>query len=244
MCARFTRYAPAKEILEAFEIAVSSVSGDLDFSPRYNITPTSQIFTITLNPQSGQRVLAPRHWGFCPFWSDGRYKPTNARTDQVTSNAMYRTAFAKQRCLVVASGFIEWKEETKEEEKARKRRKEPKIPHHFRVAQQEVIAFAGLYEQNDEVGPNAAFITTEPNGLVKQLHSRMPVILNREDYSRWLDPRTPPEELRSLLVPFPAPAMTDNIINPFVNKVGNEGPQCLEPVIEMDLFGTLQIEAA
>lgn len=41
----------------------------------------------------------------------------------------------------------------------------------------------------------------EPNPLVGGVHDRMPVILLREDYDRWLDHGTTPDDLRSLLRP-------------------------------------------
>ena len=43
-------------------------------------------------------------------------------------------------------------------------------------------------------------ITTEPNELVRPIHSRIPVILNPEDEEPWLDPsRTPFVKAKSLL---------------------------------------------
>lgn len=51
-------------------------------------------------------------------------------------------------------------------------------------------------------------ITTQPNELVAPIHNRMPVILLPEDEDRWLDPdMTAPEEIVSLLRPYPADLM-------------------------------------
>jgi putative SOS response-associated peptidase YedK len=51
-------------------------------------------------------------------------------------------------------------------------------------------------------------ITTQPNELVAPIHNRMPVILLPEDEDRWLDPdMTEPEEIVSLLRPYPADLM-------------------------------------
>ena len=52
-------------------------------------------------------------------------------------------------------------------------------------------------------------LTTEPNDLMKDIHDRMPVILAKEHQSIWLDSTIHKnEQLRSLLLPFPADEMT------------------------------------
>jgi putative SOS response-associated peptidase YedK len=50
-------------------------------------------------------------------------------------------------------------------------------------------------------------ITTNPNELVEALHNRMPVILHRNDYGRWLAPPDPAHLSVDFLRPFPAEEM-------------------------------------
>ena len=45
----------------------------------------------------------------------------------------------------------------------------------------------------------------------------MPVILPEECWQLWLDPRTPPAELKELLGPFPASAMKSHPVSSNVN---------------------------
>ncbi|WP_433969917.1 SOS response-associated peptidase family protein [Tunturiibacter gelidiferens] len=57
----------------------------------------------------------------------------------------------------------------------------------------EPMAFAGLWERwNDprQSVPLETFsiITTDPNELMQSIHPRMPVIVPKADWSRWLDP--------------------------------------------------------
>ena len=75
-------------------------------------------------------------------------------------------------------------------------------------------------------------LTTEPNDLARVVHDRMPVILDPEDYARWLDPDRVPAELRPLLRPFPAAAMTAYPVSPRVNSPANDDPACLDPAEE------------
>ena len=55
---------------------------------------------------------------------------------------------------------------------------------------------------------SCAIITTGANALDSEIHHRMPVILPREDYARWLAPgTTAPAQVLPLLQPFPPDAM-------------------------------------
>ena len=63
------------------------------------------------------------------------------------------------------------------------------------------------------------------------LHDRMPVILPPNVYDVWLDPdMRDVDTLLGLLRPFAAQEMEMFPVNPIVNKVGNDGPECVEPV--------------
>ena len=49
---------------------------------------------------------------------------------------------------------------------------------------------------------------TEPNELTAKMHNRMPVIVRREDYVRWLDPTVKdPAQLSDILTPYQAEEM-------------------------------------
>jgi len=63
----------------------------------------------------------------------------------------------------------------------------------------------------------------------------MPVILDPEDYDRWLAPETTVDELRSLLKPFPAERMRAQAVSRLVNNVRNDSEACIEPIGELPL---------
>ena len=48
------------------------------------------------------------------------------------------------------------------------------------------IAFAGLWENAKELHGTAAIVTTAASEETRQIHDRMPVILERSDFPRWL----------------------------------------------------------
>jgi putative SOS response-associated peptidase YedK len=77
---------------------------------------------------------------------------------------------------------------------------------------------------------SCTILTTEANELAAQMHDRMPVILSPNDYMEWLDPQS--KEPEKLLTPFQASEMSAIPVNPIVNNARNEGPECIEPLVE------------
>jgi putative SOS response-associated peptidase YedK len=79
---------------------------------------------------------------------------------------------------------------------------------------------------------SCTILTTDANELMRPLHDRMPVILDRADYAAWLDlaPRLK-EELLALLRPFPSEAMQAVRVSTTVNSPKNQGPACIEPLV-------------
>ena len=72
-------------------------------------------------------------------------------------------------------------------------------------------------------------ITTNPNELTEPLHNRMPVILNKQDYERWLAPADPSRLPTDLLKPFPAEQMKAWRVGSSVGNVRNNSPELLVP---------------
>jgi putative SOS response-associated peptidase YedK len=69
-----------------------------------------------------------------------------------------------------------------------------------------------------------AVITTAANELVGQIHDRMPLILAREHYGRWLSDEPDAHELMNS---FPAEAMRMWPVSTRVNKPENDDPEVM-----------------
>ncbi len=105
------------------------------------------------------------------------------------------------------------------------------------MADEGPFAFAGIwriwkadkdgkdYAEGDEV-ETFTVVTTTANELLKTIHNRMPVILDRETYGDWLDAGSGSE----LLKPYPADLMTAFEISTRVNSVRNNDPECMAPI--------------
>jgi putative SOS response-associated peptidase YedK len=168
--------------------------------------------------------LALLRWGLIPPWATDPgigNRLLNARAETVADKPSFRSAFRQRRCLIPASGFYEWQQAG--------RRKQP---YFIRPRDGRLFALAGLWERwqgPDGTVETCAVLTTGANELMRPLHERMPVILGPESDGLWLDPLTPADALRGLLVPYPAERMEACPVGPRVADPRHEGPRCLEP---------------
>jgi putative SOS response-associated peptidase YedK len=101
------------------------------------------------------------------------------------------------------------------------------------------FVFAGLWEgwQNPETQEwlrTCTIITGQPNELVAELHTRMPVILPPETHDRWLSGEAGKEVLR----PFPAEEMKIRAVSTRINRPENNDPELLQEG-EMEQVGRL-----
>jgi putative SOS response-associated peptidase YedK len=124
----------------------------------------------------------------------------------------------------VADGFYEW--QTKEGKKQ---------PYYFHLQERKPFGFAGLWEQwrspQGEEITSCTILTTKCNELLQPIHERMPVILQQQDYSLWLDPQVQtPEPLQQLLQPYPSEAMMAYPVSTVVNSPHHNSPDCIKPL--------------
>src|ERR1019366_4456718 len=107
MCGRY-RLSRRKQIIEDH---FDSVSGEEDWSPRYNIVPTQPIPVIRQNPKEPVRELSLVRWGLIPSWAKDpsvAAKMINARSETAATKPAFRDAMKSRRCLIPADGFYEW----------------------------------------------------------------------------------------------------------------------------------------
>ena len=143
-------------------------------------------------------------WGLIPAWAKEekqRYATFNAKAETVASAATFRGAWrAGRRCLVVTDGFYEW-------------RRNDKQPFLITRSSGELTILAGLWETwrspAGETIRSCTVLTTTPNDAMARLHDRMPVVLAREDWPKWLG-ETPANDAQvaALLGPCPSEAVT------------------------------------
>jgi putative SOS response-associated peptidase YedK len=98
-----------------------------------------------------------------------------------------------------------------------------------------LFAFAGLWERwrgpDGKTVETCAILTTEPSQSLKEIHDRMPVILDPKDYEQWLDPYIRQAELlQPLLCPYPDDALTTYPVSLRVNDPAHDDAACTDPL--------------
>ena len=221
MCGRFSQERPASELAEIF--AAEPLADEL--GPRWNIAPTDEAFVVV--QRDDRRAVAAYRWGLIPHWAESAKvasRTFNARSETVGSNASFRDAFRRKRCLVPVDAFYEW-------HRAAGRRQ----PYAIARRDGRPLALAGLWAgwrdpAADRLVRTFTIVTTRPNEQLGWLHDRMPVALPEEAWDRWLDPAANPAELHGLFEP------TDDIdlatwpVRSLVNNVRNDGPDLVVPL--------------
>ena len=216
MCGRYALYGPVKR-----KRVEDRWFDDLAaFGHSYNIAPTEPAPVMRL--VDGRPTVALLRWGLIPYWAKDAAmgnRLINARADTLTEKPAFREAYRWRRCLVPASGFYEWQ-----------RVPGGKQPWYVTSADRTMLAFAGLWERWRPAGaePVLSFtiITTDATGLLKEIHERMPAILEPEDFDAWLKDEDP----RNLLRPCRPETLTAYPVSVAVNSPRNDDPALVEPL--------------
>ncbi|GAA4404929.1 SOS response-associated peptidase [Quisquiliibacterium transsilvanicum] len=204
MCGRYVLYGPGSRLVEGFDLRATP-----PLLPRYNIAPGSPVLAILQGPE-GRRAQTLR-WGLKRNGS-----VPNVRDDSVAKPWAWR--LMHERCVLPADGFYEW--QAPNDPGARKQ------PWYVSASSGGFLAFAGVLGHWDEAG--VALFTTGPNGTMRPIHERMPVLLDAAGVARWLDPHTPAAQAAQLLRPAPDAAIRAWPVSTAVNDAHHEGAQLIE----------------
>jgi putative SOS response-associated peptidase YedK len=224
MCGRFARKSTQEVLARLFGVEFEDMP---PFMPNFNIAPQSFQPVVRLSRESGGREFRLMRWGLVPFWAKSEkmgYSTINARSEEAAGKPAYRDALRKRRCLVPADAFYEWQ---KIDAKTRQ-------PFAIALASGEPYGFAGLWERWEPKEGAAlesfTILTTDPNELMEPIHNRMPVLVERKDYERWLDASNPAQPPVDLLKPYPAEKMRAWPVTSRVGNVRNNDAGLLEAV--------------
>lgn len=199
---------------------------DVDWVARWNVAPTQEVATIRQDRTEPKRKFGLMRWGLIPYWAKDIYfgvKAINAVSETAAEKPAFRDSMKQRRCLIPADGFYEWKLIGPKKKQA----------FNIGMADDGLFAFAGLWDRwknpEGKVIESCTILTTQANALLKDIHSRMPVILCPEDYDLWLNPGvTDPAKVADLLKPLDPRLMRVYPVSSTVNKVENDGPECAE----------------
>ena len=223
MCGRFGASFQYRNIK-----ALWNLRGDLpEFGPRYNIAPSQDVPVIVRSEDRNE--LKSMRWGLVPSRTQDPsigQRMINARSETLLEKPSFKQLVARQRCLVPADGFYEWRREGNR-----------KVPMWIHLKNREPFAFAGLWDYwRDPAGDKELYsftiITTEANALVRPIHNRMPVIYDKEMGRQWLEESfgDQPMILAAVLQPLPSDLMEAHEVSTLVNSPDNDTAECIQPV--------------
>lgn len=171
------------------------------YAPNGDFVPFETTFHYEVYPNrlapifkkyNGDYKIEGSIWGLPPPPNINR-PITNIRN---LSSPFWQSALSdkENRCLVPASAFCEW-----QGEKGSKRKV------WFGLESEEPFFFAGIQKNKGNVS-NYAFLTTEPNELIRPIHPKsMPVILTPDLCDIWLNASI--NEIINLAKPYPSEAI-------------------------------------
>jgi len=168
------------EMRRIFEELKKHYSDTVEFQnvKRGEIFPTDTVPVII--PEKDLRIDAvPMQWGIKGYNNN---LIINARSEGVYQKRMFRESIKNKRCIIPSNGFYEWAKLQNKKEK-----------YLIRPADAPMLYFAGIYEKlpdPTEQGKEQVrfvIITKESRGLIRSLHERMPVTVERRDILKWLN---------------------------------------------------------
>jgi putative SOS response-associated peptidase YedK len=173
-------YSAYVEVLGLIGLPVVAPEAAPNLEPRDDIWPTEP--APILRRQGEGVELAQVRWGFAP---------ARPKAGPVINFRSEGRRFAAGRCLVPASHFYEFTGA-----------RSPKAKWKFTKADEDWFCFAGLWRPGKADAPEAfTLLTTAPGPDVAPIHDRQMVVLERADWTAWLDLTKPEAEL---LRPLPA----------------------------------------
>ena len=194
--------------------------------PDYNVCPTNTVHAVQAG--EGDRQLVPMRWGFRPQWYTAETAGPlliNARAETIAQKPAFAAACRNRRCLVPATGFYEW---TKAGDGAR-------LPWYIRRSDAAPLAFAAIWQSWGAEHPvkTCAIVTTAANEALSPIHHRMPLILEPQDWGRWLGEDGP--GAARLMQPGAAGVLDFHRVDPAVNSNRASGPELIEPFEDGDI---------
>ena len=154
-------------------------------------------------------------WGFVPSNTTSlekakeflaNYNTLNAKAETVFDSRLFADAVKTKRCLVLCSGFFEWRHKNPEKKNSEK------YPFYVSLKDDGMFVLGGIWNQftdlnTGEIISNYAILTTPANGMMEIIHNskkRMPLIIEPENAMNWLKNDLTAGQIRSFFRPFDA----------------------------------------
>lgn len=167
MCGRYTLHVQKQKLAEAIALALPDA-----YEPDYNIGPGREALSLATRDKV-QPVATMMHWGL----RTPQNFHINARIETADTTPRFRDSWHEHRCLLPANGFYEWYQDgiTKQ-------------PYYIYPQDGVLRYFAGLWfpASESDIPPTFVILTTEAQSSIRDIHERMPVMLEADARDAWL----------------------------------------------------------
>ena len=221
MCGRKTLTKDIQSIIE--EMAIESWTDSDLYQLNYNIAPTQSSPVIVDNMGRHAKIMK---WGLIPNWATDASiasKLINARAETLLEKPSFQHLVPTQRCVVLADGYYEWK-----------RSNSRAIPYYIYHPEKKMLPMAGLWDIWKNISGENLFsytvITTISSSDLKEIHHRMPVILDNKNIDPWIKVHNiSVANAMSLLEPYKS-ELKFHQVSTLVNSPRNNRIDCIKPV--------------
>lgn len=218
MCGRFALATPLHDIAQGIE--AEPLSDLTPFKPSWNVAPQTYVPVAT---QVGVDDFdeAPRHfrlmrWGFRPSWAKASNRePINARSETMLEKPMFRAAAQRRRGVLPADGWYEWMTTP-----------QGKTPWYHQRTDGRPCLMGVLWDSwsdGHQHVESCVLLTQEANEDCKDVHDRMPVIMDQNHLADWLEGGILPSTPQSGQI-------NRHPVDRAVNRVGEDHPGLVRPI--------------
>jgi len=187
MCGRYLITFESSEIKEIIE--------NLSGHKYYNKLKSGEIFPSEYAPvlinKNGKKTYEIFKWGIYLIRHKTQFV-INARAETILEKPMFKSLADTGRCLIIANAFYEWDTN--------------KTKYLIKPQSKEMFFMAGLYgyfeDKHNEIVPSFTIVTTNANDDMKQIHHRMPVILDDQYADEWIFGKINEDTVKRVIEPY------------------------------------------
>ncbi len=216
MCGRFSQLFTWEELYHLYNLT-NLLAPNL--CPSWNVAPTQDVGVLV--NEGGGRIYKTMRWGLIPFWAKDEKignSLINGRLETAATKPAFRSAWKERRCLIPASGFYEWRAI-----EVPGKTKPSKMPFYISRKDGNPLIFAGLWERwGKDSLLSCTILTVEAHDCLRDLHGRMPVMLDKDGIGAWLAGGAPSID------PGLETAVRIAPVSPKVNSPRYNEPDCIE----------------
>ena len=167
MCGRYSQVVNLGDIYEF--AADGNILAGADILLQADVRPSME--SLVIAPHKGKNYLTKMKWGWKRDWT--KRLLINGRIEEASTKSLWKDALVKQRCIIPANGWWEWKEVDGK-----------KTPYFHQPEGKGNIYFGAVYEKSD-TGYDYVIMTHNAVEQVKHIHHRMPVVIEPHDLQNW-----------------------------------------------------------